>query len=134
MKADKLRASFEKEVAKVYADEFEKTAEWLKKYGTPRQITEEEAANSDPNYIWTEWMASERWINNGFEPSANDINSNISSFYLLASKPWTGEEFTQPLTTEIWLDCPVCQDDDFDGDDCEFCEDEELIPIAFWDF
>lgn len=125
-------ASFEKYVSMKYAKEFQEAENWLRKYGTPRIVDEEFAADSDVHNIWTQWLQAERWINNGFESSEGG-SSDITVYWFVENK-WEGEEFSQALTTETWVPCPKGTHDDPDADDddeCFICGLDGQFPIDF---
>lgn len=120
-----------KSVYREYAEDIKKVTEWISQYGTPRIIDLEEAKGADSAHIWTEYMLSDRYLSNGFAMPDSDHDRNVSCYWYTPN-PWTAKEWTQHIITEIWIDCPVCQeDDDFDDDECYLCDFDELLSFSF---
>jgi hypothetical protein len=123
-------AKLQAQVAIEFADEYAEAEHWLKKYGAPYIITEEEAKAADEHHVWTEWMLTDLYIDNGFAPTDSDEGRNASCYWY-APNPWDGVRFSQELTTEVWLDCPICLEDDYDKDECDLCDSQEIVSFNF---
>ena len=130
MSSQSYLAKLQEQVEQEFADEYADAQNWLTRYGIPYIVTEEEARDFDEHHIWTEWMLTDLLIDNGFAPTDSEEGRNASCYWY-APKPWSGARFSQELTTEIWVDCPVCLEDDFDEDECDVCESQELVSFNF---
>jgi len=93
--------------------------------GGIQEISPEEAAASEPTYVWTEkFPKMETFLSKGYQAGGNA--------YFKSNNPW-GSQTLDFVVTTVWFDCEECEsnmdDDQWSQEDCLTCDGSGSLTI-----
>lgn len=96
--------------------------EFLRTYGEPNEIDEEEALVANEAHIWTLWHDEHEELFPGHQAGDQVVG------YFQTSGAWHSDNRPNPVPYYMWVDCPTCEAAGFD--DCEGCEGGGQVGIS----
>jgi hypothetical protein len=99
--------------------------EFLRTYGEPNEIAEEEALAANEAHIWTLWHHEHEELFRGYQTGDQVCG------YFQTPGAWHSDNKLNQVPYYMWVDCPRCEAAGLD--DCEVCEGGGAVGISIPD-
>lgn len=99
--------------------------EFLRTYGEPNELSEEQALANNQAHIWTLWHDEHEELFPGYQAGDQVVS------YFQTPEGWHSDNRPNPVPFYLWVDCPTCEGAGLD--DCDGCEGGGQVGISIPD-